>query len=523
MGWGATVLKTADSKLEVGSAVCIENGDTMKDERKTVTERIDAPENLRSDADGLPRERDVSSVKRKLAVERVRAEAMAMRSSKDLLKVLGTLFVEMLSLGIDVLGNTIRFVEEDEDGFHIRRRYYAFHSPKKFGISWTSSLLFELNDDVVVQEMNMPSSRDPAVVDCWRRGEVLSITVGGEDCAARFEAVTAPWGLDQPYPIPNRTEWRFVHVPFEHGTVGFIVPTSIPEHLTIVQELTDALSLGYVRYLDFSRLEEQNKTLEENLKLLKETQNRMFLQEKMASLGDLVAGVAHEMNSPLGAIGSMHDTLVRALDKLKQTIETIPAEYKDNETIQSVFEVVADANRVIASGTERVSAVVGSLRNFARLDEAEFQTVDIHEGIESALTLLGNQMGTRVAVVKSYGDIEPVYCAPGQLNQVFMHLLKNALQAIEGTGEIRISTSQANGIVYVRITDTGVGIPPEQLERIFDFDLQHADGRIKMGFGLSSDFKIIQDHRGDLQIESGVGNGTEVTIGLPVNGMRPKA
>ena len=127
------------------------------------------------------------------------------------------------------------------------------------------------------------------------------------------------------------------------------------------------------------------------------------------------------------------------------------------------------------------------------------------------------------SVVKDYGDIEPVYCAPGQLNQVFMHLLKNALQAIEETGEITISTSGADDMVYVRIRDTGVGIPPAQLDRIFDFDLQAGDGRMKMGFGLSTDFKIIQDHRGDIQIKSEVGTGTEVTVSLPVTEAGPEA
>jgi len=463
-------------------------------------------------------EGDVSTVKRRLAVERVRAEAMAMRSSKDLLKVLGTQTEEMISLGVDSLGNTIRFVEEDEDGFHIRGRYYAFHNPRKFGISWTSPHVFEFNEEVVVLEITLPSSRDQTIIDCWRRGEAISTTVSGEDCVSRIRAVTEPWGLDRPLPIAERAEWTFNFVPFEHGVVVFIAPTLVQEHLSIVQELTAALSLGYVRYLDFQQLEEQNRALEENLRLLRETQSRLVMQEKMASLGDLVAGVAHEMNTPLGAIGSMHDTLIRAIDKLKQTLDTIPAEYKDNRTIQSVFEVVADANRVIASGTERVSTVVGSLRNFARLDEAEFQTVDIHEGIDSVLTLLESPMGERIIVDRNYGEIQPIYCSPGQLNQVFMHLLKNAIEAIEGSGNITISTCETDVGVCVRISDTGRGIPADQLARIFDFDFHATGQRMKMGFGLATDYRIVQDHGGEIQIESEVGTGTEVTVSLPVVG-----
>ncbi len=484
----------------------------MKDEQKTKKQLIEELDDLREKVARV----DVSGVERQLAVERTRAEAMAMRSSKDLLKVVGMMWEEMLNLGIDSVSNSIRFVEEEEDGAHVRRRYYALYNPKKFGISWTSPHLSEFNEEIAVGEVELPSPRDPIIIDSWGRGEVLSAAASGEDCASRFKALSDSWGLDRPYPIPERAEWIFIHVPFEHGVVSFMVPTLVQAHVTIVQELTEALSLGYVRYLDFGRVEEQNRALEENLRLLRETQNQLVMQEKMASLGDLVSGVAHEMNTPMGAIGSMHDTLMRAIDKLTQTLETTFPAVKDNRTIQSMLEVVANANRVIANGTERVSTVLGSLQNFARLDEAEFQTVDIHKGIDSALTLLESQISEKVAVTKNYGDIEPVYCAPGQLNQVFMHLLKNALQAIEETGEIEISTSRADDMVYVRIADTGIGIPPAQPERIFDFDFQTGDGRMKMGFGLSSDFKIIQDHHGEIRIESEVGTGTEVTVSLPV-------
>ena len=310
---------------------------------------------------------------------------------------------------------------------------------------------------------------------------------------------------------------------------GFIPPTE-PRQLWVLG-LFFAMNIGGVTTIVFAAIvyfvkqlrkerdtvEEQNRALEENMRLLRETQNQMIMQEKMASLGDLVAGVAHEMNTPLGAIGSTQDTMTRALDKLQQTLEnTSSEEHKDNRTVQSLFKVLADANQVMADGTGRVSSIVNSLRQFAQLDEAEFQVANIHEGIDSTLTLLQSQLGENITLVKNYGDIKPVYCSPGQMNQVFMHLLKNALQAIEKTGEINVSTFEEDDKVYVRISDTGVGISSAQLERIFDFDFHAADNRMKVGFGLSTAYRIIQDHNGEIQIESAVGKGTEVTISLPI-------
>ena len=119
-------------------------------------------------------------------------------------------------------------------------------------------------------------------------------------------------------------------------------------------------------------------------------------------------------------------------------------------------------------------------------------------------------------MVKNYGDIREIYCSPGQLNQVFMHLLRNAIQAIEETGEIRVSTFEEDDKVCVQISDTGVGIPPEQLERIFDFDFHATDRRVKMSLGLSTDYRIIQEHKGRMELESEVGKGTIVTINLPI-------
>ena len=260
----------------------------------------------------------------------------------------------------------------------------------------------------------------------------------------------------------------------------------------------------------------RNTELQDTLLELRDMQDQLLRSEKMATLGNLVAGVAHEINSPLGALRSMNDILIRAIDQLKETLgATFPEEYKNNETIQSKFQIIADANQVIATGTERLADFVRSLRNFARLDEAEFQVADIHEGIDSVLILLRSQMGENISVVKNYGDIRPIYCSPGQLNQVFMHVFKNAIQAIDAAGEIRVSTFEDDDNVCVQIRDTGRGIAPEQLEHIFDFGFRATDSRVKMGFGLSTDYKIIQEHKGEIKIESEVGKGTEVTIRLP--------
>ena len=166
----------------------------MKDVRKTKAQLIEVLDDLRGENTELRKRvtgADGAGVERQLAVERVRAEAMAMRSSKDLLKVLGTLWEEMLNLGIDSVGNTIRFLEEGEDGCHIVRRYYAFHNPRKFGISWTSPDVFEFSEQVVVAEISLTSSRDEIIIDSLRQGEVFSQNGHGETRGSKIDAVTA--------------------------------------------------------------------------------------------------------------------------------------------------------------------------------------------------------------------------------------------------------------------------------------------------------------------------------------------
>ena len=206
---------------------------------------------------------------------------------------------------------------------------------------------------------------------------------------------------------------------------------------------------------------------------------------------------------------SAHDTLIRSVDKLR---ETLPQEYQDNRQIQSAFTVIADANRVIATGTDRVIGIVNSLRNFARLDEAELQKVDVHAGLDSTLTLIHHNLENRVQVTKAFGDIPPIVCYPSQLNQVFLNLLVNASQAIQDTGEITISTHQEDDRVHVAIQDTGVGISEDDFKRIFDPGFTTKGVGVGTGLGLSTCYQIVQDHKGEIKVESNVGEGSTFTV-----------
>ena len=258
--------------------------------------------------------------------------------------------------------------------------------------------------------------------------------------------------------------------------------------------------------------------LERTNKHLIETQAQLVQSEKMASLGTLVAGIAHEINTPVGAVSSMHDTLMRAVGKLKSILETdFQKAYQQNQRLKNTLKVIEDANKVIATGTDRVTNIVRRLRSFARLDEAELKTVDIHEGLEDTLVLVHHEIKHNIKVLRNYGEIPPISCYPGQLNQVFLNLLMNAKQAIKGTGEIEITTYHKNKKVHIAFRDNGVGIAKEHLKKIFDPGFTTKGVGVGTGLGLSICYKIMEVHHGKILVESEVGKGSTFTVVVPMN------
>lgn len=262
--------------------------------------------------------------------------------------------------------------------------------------------------------------------------------------------------------------------------------------------------------------------LEATNRELRDTQAALVQSEKMASLGALVAGVAHEINTPVGSINSNSDVMLRALDKLQAALGNAPTEVKDNADLKRSVEVLEGIGKINKTACERIVKIVRSLRNFARLDEAERKMADLHEGLESTLTLVHHETKNRIEVVRDFGDIPEIECFPDQLNQVFMNILVNAAHAIEGKGKITITTRSDTGSVILTFSDTGKGISPENLVKIFDPGFTTKGVGVGSGLGLAICYRIVKEHGGRIEVQSELGRGSTFTITLPVRALADK-
>jgi signal transduction histidine kinase len=193
-----------------------------------------------------------------------------------------------------------------------------------------------------------------------------------------------------------------------------------------------------------------------------------------------------------------------------------PADAPKDPALAKLFGSIENLNKVSKIASDRIVKIVNSLRTFARLDQAEMDTVDIHEGIDSTLTLVHHELKRRIEIHKDYGDVPKISCYPNQLNQVFMNILINASHSIEYRGDIYIKTYTKNNKAIIEIKDTGMGIPKENLKRIFDPGFTTKSKGIGTGLGLSIVYQIIEDHNGSIEVESESGKGTMFRIMLPI-------
>ncbi|MBZ0264351.1 PAS domain S-box protein [bacterium] len=281
-----------------------------------------------------------------------------------------------------------------------------------------------------------------------------------------------------------------------------------------VGEVTEIIGVAH----DVTELKTVLDDLEKTNQNLLDMQVQLVQSEKMASLGMLVAGIAHEINTPIGAVSSMHNTLVRAYEKLDKLLkQAIPEDTNLASNVEKLMIVINDANRVINEGSNRVTTIVRRLRSFARLDESELKESDIQEGLEDTLTLIHHEIKHNIEVIRDFGDIQPFHCYMGRLNQVFLNILINAKHAIKEKGIIKIRTWQEKERAFIEISDNGSGIPKENLKKIFDPGYTTKGVGVGAGLGLSICYQIMQDHRGEIKVSSELNKGTTFTIILPTN------
>jgi signal transduction histidine kinase len=344
------------------------------------------------------------------------------------------------------------------------------------------------------------------IVDSWKKGLVYHRNYAAQDDSDFLTKLQVHLFAHPPIKC-------MLHVPFTHGTLclgsedrnGFT-----QDDTRTLQELAQAISVGYRRFLDFRELDRRNRELQR-------AQLQLIQSEKMASLGELAAGVAHELNTPMGAIKSNTDVTYRAHEKVHGFMETAcNSKTAESKKLRELMFQLESLNQVTRGACERVITIVNNLRSFARLDEAEWKVADLHQGVEDTLTLIHHRLQDRIEVIKKYGDLPAVACYPKKMNQVFMVLLMNATQAIDGRGEITVETLRDNEQAVIRVSDTGRGIRPDIMKRIFDPGFTTKGVGVGTGLGLSICHQIVEEHRGRIDAVSTPGEGSTFTVRIPL-------
>ena len=264
---------------------------------------------------------------------------------------------------------------------------------------------------------------------------------------------------------------------------------------------------------------------------LKSTQSKMLQREKMASIGQLAAGVAHEINNPIGFVSSNIRSLDKYIKKLTEYLELLEKNLKEQAPesweevkpqrkklkIDFLLEDCDDLITESLDGSERVRKIVQNLKTFSRVDQAEEQLADLNECLESTIAIVWNELKYKAHLEKDFAELPDLYCSPQELSQVFTNILVNAAQAIEKEGLVKIRSWLEDETIFISIQDNGSGIAKANPEKIFEpFFTTKAVGE-GTGLGMSISYEIVKKHGGDIHIDSELGKGTTFTISLPLN------
>ena len=290
----------------------------------------------------------------------------------------------------------------------------------------------------------------------------------------------------------------------------------------LLEEKSRELYLSNVQLKkNHAKIEKRNQQLQQTLATLQKTQSQLVQSSKMASIGQLAAGIAHEINNPMSFIQSNTITIKKYMAILVQTIDHYKQQSSvamTNEDKQLTF-ILSDVDSLIeetCEGIQRVTDIVLNLKNFSRIDSADFELVNINESLDTTLKVIGHQIKYDVEIVKNYGDIPDIYCLSGQINQVLMNLIVNAVQAIEHDhGKIILTTEKMNEHIKITIADNGAGINDQNLDQLFDPFFTTKPVGVGTGLGLSISYDIVKQHAGSIEVKSTLDQGTAFMITLP--------
>jgi len=408
------------------------------------------------------------------------------------------------------------------------------------GIGAPSSVLFEKVD------LSLDPSTSVAAKVAATGVAVLveDIETTGEPADHQLaRALNVRSGVAVPLTVRGRVFGVIQVVSSEAGALG-------PGDVDLLSAVANHVALAVDKADSFRTIEDLSRGLEEKVRVrteqlraaneelhaayrdLQATQMQLIQREKMASVGQLVAGVAHELNNPIGFVFSNVSTLddfVKRLRAMLEAYRAVSLEPAQAEQLQQrwaelkvdyALKYLDSMTQGIREGAERARKIVRDLRVFARSQDDVWQAVDLHEDLESSLTLLNHLLKDRITIHRKFGELPPVECVRSQIDQVFLNLLANAAQAIAGEGAITIETRRESGTAVVAITDTGSGIAPESLGRIFDPFYTTKPVGEGTGLGLSISYEIVKKHGGQIRAENQPGGGATFTVSVPLSRSR---
>ena len=427
----------------------------------------------------------------------------SIRQSLDMEMILGTAVMELGKV-TGVSRCFISYFASEKTEMEMTEKIFQYHLPGVPSMSrWMNKeTLFQLFDD--------DSKSKPILIH-----DVRGIS------GRQFEHIQVSDDIKSIAIFPILIRSELVGAITLHQCDGY--RTWMMEDIELLNAISEHLGVALHQAQLFSTLERQKTDLENTLEELQQAQVYLIQSEKMAVLGQFVAGIAHEVNTPLGTMSSNTATLKGCLERLKAFM---PSESKP---IFESMEQLLDINK-LASG--RIQDIVKNLRNFARLDESALKIADIHEGIDSTLMLIQSSINPRIQLIRAYGDnIPKIFCYPGLLNQIFMNLLVNAIYSVDLTFEeesefsrktspmVRIETSYQSESeqVTILIQDNGKGIAPEHLTKVFDPGFTTKGMGIGTGLGLALCYRIIEKHHGRICVESKVNEGASFYVILPLH------